>query len=77
MTRNVGGIDRGIRIVIGVAALVAGFFFFESTAWQLVAIVIGVAALLTAIFGFCTFNRLLGINTRRQRIDQPKEDPHA
>lgn len=71
MIHNVGGVDRVIRIVIGVVALIAGFAVIESTGWQIVAIVVGAGVLLTAFVGFCPVNRLLRINTYRHRTDQP------
>jgi hypothetical protein len=71
MTHNVGGVDRVIRIVIGLVALIAGFAVIESTGWRVVAIVVGAVALLTAFVGYCPLNRLLGINTCRQPGDRP------
>ncbi|MFO1151632.1 MAG: DUF2892 domain-containing protein [Alsobacter sp.] len=58
MTRNVGAIDRTLRIVVGlalIAAAVAGWF----TPWGY----IGVVPLLTALVGFCPAYTLIGINT--------------
>lgn len=58
MTRNVGSIDRVLRIVVGLAliASAAGGWF---SPWGY----IGVVPLLTAIFGFCPAYTLLGLNT--------------
>ena len=63
MTKNVGGIDQKIRVVIGIVALglaaVGGF----PTWGALVLGLVGVIALVTGSFGFCPVWTLLGINT--------------
>ena len=58
MTRNVGGIDRGLRFVVGLALIgltLAGVIGWWG--W------IGVVPLGTALVGFCPLYPLLGINT--------------
>ncbi len=60
MTKNVGSIDRGLRIVIG-AILVALVFYmpdpFSPWGW------IGVVPLATGLIGWCPPYSILGINT--------------
>jgi hypothetical protein len=60
MTVNVGGMDRVLRIVGGLA-LMALFFLLQgdARAWSLV----GVVMLFTGLSGFCPLYRLIGINT--------------
>jgi hypothetical protein len=58
MTRNVGGLDRGLRIAAGVAILALGAFGPLGW-WGLV----GLVPLGTALIGFCPVYPLLGINT--------------
>lgn len=60
MNANVGGIDRSLRIIVGLAVL-ALFFVLEGNAryWALV----GVVPLLTGIFRFCPAYTLLGVST--------------
>ena len=57
MKCNVGSTDRIIRIVIGLGIAIGGVIF--ESYWGL----IGVVVLATAIFRFCPFYPLLGINT--------------
>ncbi|MDZ7315459.1 MAG: DUF2892 domain-containing protein [candidate division KSB1 bacterium] len=47
MKANVGGADRVIRIVLGLAIIAAGLYFKNWLG------VIGVVPLLTAVFRFC------------------------
>ncbi|MEO5365792.1 MAG: DUF2892 domain-containing protein [Magnetococcus sp. WYHC-3] len=64
MKANVGGIDRILRIVVGVAlvgATVAGML----PVWGYV----GVIPLATGIMGFCPFYPLLGMSTCACRKD--------
>jgi hypothetical protein len=60
MAANVGGIDRTLRIVVGIAVL-ALFFVLEGNAryWAL----LGLVPLLTGIFRYCPAYSLIGVNT--------------
>jgi hypothetical protein len=58
MNRNVGTVDRVLRIVVGVV-LLALVFVGPQTLWGL----IGIIPLATALVGFCPLYRLPGICT--------------
>ena len=60
MAANVGGIDRTLRIVVGLAVL-ALFFVLEGNAryWAL----LGLVPLLTGIFRYCPAYSLIGVST--------------
>ncbi|MGP3697091.1 YgaP family membrane protein [Rhodobacter sp. NSM] len=58
---NVGGIDRILRIVVGLA-LLSAFFLLPDAGYRYV-LLIGVVPLLTGIFSTCPLYSLLGINT--------------
>jgi membrane-associated protease RseP (regulator of RpoE activity) len=58
MKKNVGGIDRILRIVVGLV-LIALVFVGPQSVWGW----IGVIPLVTGLFNFCPFYPLLGINT--------------
>ncbi len=60
-TKNVGSIDRVVRIVIGLA-LLAGFFLNADAAYRWLYL-IGLVPLATGIFGSCAIYSLIGINT--------------
>lgn len=59
--KNVGGIDRVLRIVIGLA-LVLGFFLNTEGAYSWLYL-IGVPIALTGVFSTCFAYRLIGVNT--------------
>jgi len=58
MKANVGGIDRALRILVGLA-LLAWVLFFAGPVWAW----IGVVPLATGLFKFCAIYSLLGIKT--------------
>lgn len=61
MTKNVGGIDRILRIVIGLA-LIAGFFLNGGGAYSWLYL-LGVIPLATGVFSTCALYSLIGVNT--------------
>ncbi len=58
MRANVGKLDSIIRIVLGVAALGAGYFYSSVLAY-----LVGGVLALTALVGFCPLYALLGLHT--------------
>ncbi len=58
MTRNVGSIDRVLRIIVGLG-LISLAFWGPKTMWGW----IGLVPLFTAVVGWCPPYALLGINT--------------
>ena len=57
MKANVGGIDRILRIVVGLALIAWALLGGPIWAW------IGVVPLGTALIGFCPLYPLIGMNT--------------
>ena len=60
MTKNVGGIDRVLRIIVGLGVLSLLFVLDSSQRWLGL---IGLVPLLTAVISFCPLYPLVGINT--------------
>ncbi|CUA86795.1 Protein of unknown function (DUF2892) [Chelatococcus sambhunathii] len=60
MTRNIGGIDRAVRIIVGLALLsLVAFVDGDARWWGL----LGLVPLLTGLFSLCPLYTLLGVNT--------------
>jgi len=57
MKSNVGGIDRILRIVVGLVLIGVAVAGISPFGW------IGVVPLVTGVFQFCPFYPLLGMNT--------------
>ena len=52
MKKNVGGIDKILRLIVGIAAILLGFLAPLSEGFRIVSFVVAAVALFTAIFGF-------------------------
>jgi len=52
MKKNVGSIDKGIRIVVGIVLAVIGFFSPVSTGWRIALFAVSAVAIVTAFMGF-------------------------
>ncbi len=70
MKANVGGIDKILRVVVGLG-LLSLLFLLEGNArwWGL----IGLVPLATALIHFCPLNALLGINTGAASAEKKEE----
>jgi hypothetical protein len=60
MKPNVGGLDRALRIIAGLALLIVGIFIIKSSGWMIASIVIGSVLFLTGLFRFCAMYLLCG-----------------
>jgi hypothetical protein len=65
--RNVGGLDRTMRWIVGIAFLSLAFFVDMAAGWRLLAYLIGVSVTLTALVRYCPINAVRGVNTRHDR----------
>jgi len=67
MQKNMGNLDRGLRIA---AALVVAVLIITDTVSGVLAIILGIAVaafLLTSVIGFCPLYAPLGINTCQRK----------
>lgn len=67
MTTNVGTVDRGVRLVLGVAliaaALFSGLTIFDGAVMKYGAILVGVVLAVTGLMRTCPAYSILGIRT--------------
>ncbi|MEQ8604764.1 MAG: DUF2892 domain-containing protein [Marivibrio sp.] len=63
MTKNMGALDRGLRVVVGLGLIVAAVAG-PADPWGY----IGVVPLLTAGVGFCPAYKLLGVCTTGKNV---------
>jgi len=63
LSLNVGGVDRILRLVLGIALIALAYFEVLSGTGAIVAYVIAAIALVTGLIKFCPVNTLIGINT--------------
>jgi ABC-type uncharacterized transport system permease subunit len=62
MTKNVGGIDKVLRIVVGIALIAFAATGIPATGYNWLGW-IGIVPLATAFMGFCPAYAILGLNT--------------
>ena len=70
MTCNVGGVERSIRILLGILMLGIGAFANLSLIGTAIALTLGTIALVTGVIEYCPLWTLLGVNTCRPRISR-------
>jgi len=66
MKRNMGSLDRGLRVVAGVALLYVGLFntgYVDNEVVRYIMVVFGGINIVTAIFAFCPMYTLASIST--------------
>ncbi len=63
MKRNVGGMDRTGRFVVGALFLVAGLTAPVELDWRIGMLILAAIGLFTASVHFCPVNAIFGINT--------------
>jgi Protein of unknown function (DUF2892) len=63
MKANESGVDRIIRVVLGIVLLALSFGGVMSGGWGIVGLVLGAVALLTGVVGFCPLYALLKFRT--------------
>ncbi|MDO9550585.1 MAG: DUF2892 domain-containing protein [Methanoregula sp.] len=67
MVKNVGMVDRVIRIILGLVLIGAGMAGLVSTPWLYIVLLIGVILLLTGIMQRCPAYTLLGFSTLEKK----------
>jgi hypothetical protein len=64
--KNVGQVDRIVRIVLGVALLATAYLWQAGIIVQGIVGLVGLVALFTGIIGTCALYSLVGINTNKK-----------
>jgi len=62
--KNIGRIDKRVRIVLGI--LLLSLFFFLSGGWRWIS-VLGIVLIGTALINFCPLYLPFGINTAKRK----------
>jgi len=66
MEKNVGSIDRNIRIILGIVFMTVGLFIQGGTGIKIGAFTIAAIAFATAFLNFCPLWKVLGISTSKK-----------
>ncbi|MGA9159780.1 MAG: DUF2892 domain-containing protein [Actinomycetota bacterium] len=68
--RNVGGLDRAVRLAVGIVLLPAGLFLLDGAGGGIAGLVlatVGLVGLASGASGFCLLYVPLGFSTARHR----------
>jgi len=66
MKANENGVDRALRLILGIVLLVASYMWLGVAAGEItgiIAAIIGAVLVLTGLVGFCPAYRLVGMST--------------
>lgn len=63
MKKNMGTLDKGIRVVIAIAIALLYFFNVISGTLAYILMAVAIIFLLTSLINFCPLYTILGINT--------------
>ena len=66
MKQNESGVDRSIRVVLGIAVLALGWSGVVPGGWGVFLKIIGFVPLLTGAIGFCPLYALAKIRTNKE-----------
>ena len=72
MTCNVGGIERPIRVLVGILMLAIGAFANLPSIGTAIVLVLGSIALVTGAIGYCPLWALFGMNTCPTRMSHTR-----
>ena len=61
--KNVGMIDRVVRVIIGIVTIAVFALGWVATPWSYLVVIIGIIVLATGAFGTCALYSILGMNT--------------
>jgi len=61
--KNVGTIDRAIRIILGLVLIMIFALNIVAAPWSYFVVLIGIITLATGVLGICGLYSLLGMNT--------------
>lgn len=77
MTKNIGTVDKIIRVILALVLLYAAWVMYngDSLILAVVLAIIGLLVLITAITGFCFLYKVAGINT--EKSSTPPSQPAA
>ena len=65
MMRNESGIDRVVRVIIAIAAVLGAWAVGFGSVFGIILLVVAAIMLLTAVTGFCPLYRIFGMSTAK------------
>lgn len=69
MKKNMGSIDKGIRILIAILIAVLYFTKVISGTWAVILGILAIVFILTSFISFCPLYLPFGINTNKKKLN--------
>ncbi len=63
MTRNVGSIDRMVRVILGLALIILPFLGAGYGFWNWLSVIVGAVLLITGVARSCPLYSVIGVST--------------
>jgi hypothetical protein len=71
--KNVGMIDRVIRVILGIVLIVVFALHKVAAPWSYLILLIGLIALVTGVVGTCALYSILGMSTAEKKKAETKK----
>jgi hypothetical protein len=68
MKKNVGSIDKVVRILIALVVIVLYFAHVISGTWAVILLIVSAILILTSFFGFCPIYWSLGMSSDKKKV---------
>jgi hypothetical protein len=68
MKKNVGTIDKVVRILIALVVIVLYFAHVISGTWAVILLIVSAILILTSFFGFCPIYWSLGMSSDKKKV---------
>lgn len=73
MERNVGGMEKNLRLAVGMAAVLVGLFAGLRRGVRMGMVSLGAIQMTTALSGYCPVNQMLGRSSAAQSLPRAAE----
>jgi hypothetical protein len=67
MKKNMGSIDKVIRLVLALIIIILAFTKVVTGTWATVLLILSAVFILTSLFSFCLLYAAFGISTRKKK----------
>jgi len=67
MKKNIGSVDKFVRIIIAAIIMALYYFGYISDTLAMVLLIIGIILLLTSLINFCPIYKIIGVNTYKKK----------
>jgi len=67
MKKNIGSVDKVVRLVLALVGILLAFTKVVTGTWAIIVLIIAAVLIVTSLIGYCPLYVLLGINTLKKK----------